>query len=204
MKRITISFLLMLSGILAFSQSKIEGRIYTEGSWFIPQSEDDTKKGFSAGGGVLASYPLHDIFAVSLGAGYRYKTNEATFYVPDDSGDSSGGYGEMPYKLVSETFPQHYFVVPLRFRVKPENKFFFEAGFEATWLLNYDIVNKKPEYNWSIGTGYHLSAEADIFLSYIHGFKEQGMGNKDREHYGQIYKNRMLMISISYTVFNRK
>lgn len=116
---------------------------------------------------MLASYPLHDILSVSLGAGYRYKTNEATFYVLDDSGNPSGGYGETSYKLVCETFPQHNFVVPLKFMVNPENKFFFEAGLEATWLLNYDIVNKKPEYNWSIGTGYHLSTKADISLSYM-------------------------------------
>jgi hypothetical protein len=202
MKLITMSLLLMLSSILAFSQSKIQGRIYTEGSWFIPHSEDNTKKGFSTGGGVLVSYPLHGILSVSLGAGYRYKTNEATFYIPDDSGSSSGGYGETSYKLVSETFPQHYLVVPLKFRIKPENKFFLEAGFEATWLLNYDIVNEKPEYNWAIGAGYHLSTKADISLSYMQGFKEQGMGNKNRDYYGQIYKNRMLMVSISYAIFD--
>ncbi|GET25414.1 outer membrane beta-barrel protein [Prolixibacter sp. NT017] len=197
MKRLAITTVFLLISLVSFSQSKFRAGIYVEGSQFFPEGTSVKKNGFSTGGGAYASYPIGKLFSASLGVGYRYKTNKTAFEIPDESNPTTG----YAYKTVEETYPQHYLVVPLKVKFTPVQKFFIEGGIETSWLLNYDYVNEKPEFNGLLGAGYHLTQKLDASLCYIRGFKDQGMGNKN--DYGQIYKNRMLTLTFSYSVFGK-
>ncbi|GET35060.1 hypothetical protein PbJCM13498_39230 [Prolixibacter bellariivorans] len=196
MKRLAITSVFLLISLVSFSQSKFRAGIYVEGSHFFPEGTSIKNNGFSTGGRAYASYPIGKLLSASLGVGYRYKSNKTTRVIVDESNYSTNTYG---YKTVEETYPQHYLVVPLKVKFTPAHKFFLEGGIETSWLLNYDYINDKPEFNWLLGAGYHLNQRLDASLSYIYGFKDQGMGNKNE--YGQTYRNRMLTLSLSYSIF---
>lgn len=124
-----------------------------------------------------------------------------------------GGYGSYPYGYDYTSgaenpkikFNQHYFVLPFKVSYLFTKNLFIETGIETTWLLNYDIVVEKPEFNWLVGLGYQKD-KWKASLSYTQGFDEQGMGaiNVDNVPYGQRYKNRSLMVNLSYSIFDLK
>lgn len=194
MKQLTITTLLSVLSLVAFSQNKFKAGIYTEGAWFFPDGAITLENGFVLGGGLYASYSIGKMFSTSLGAGYCFKTNKQERNEPVDTG----------YKIVTDKFPQHYFVIPLKIQFSPIPKFFLETGIESAWLLNYDVVFEKPEHNWLLGAGYQFSPKLKSSLSYRQGFKDQGFGgHREGEGYIQeVYKNRMLVLNVSYAIFD--
>ena len=207
MKKQILLTTLILSAFFSFGQLKPQIGVYTEGSWFLPKNITPNIKtkdrSFSAGGGLYVSNSIAGRFSASIGAGYRYKTNKATFLVLPDGGESGGVYGspdDYGYETHEREFPQHYFVVPVKVRYTNTRHLFLESGVEATWLLNYKYVSEKPEYNWLVGIGcskYRLQGS----VSYVIGLKDQGMGKiQDTDATGQSYRNQMLIVNLSYPI----
>lgn len=205
MKQITIILLLLVGSYFSYSQNKLSGGIYAEGGYFMPKGSVTLNNGFSTGGGLYAAYPLGRMFSLQLGAGYRYKTNKQKYSIPIDSNeDYEYTYG---FEYKTESLPQHYFTVPLKLQFSPINKFFLELGIEGAWLLNYDVVDEKPEYNWIVGAGYQITPAFKASLNYTQGGADQGFGDvlySSELSYAQVYKNRMLMLNLSYSIFGAK
>ncbi len=206
MKQFTILLMLILIGTFAFSQSKFKAGIYVEGGKGFPETSDIKKKGFSTGGGIYGSYPFLKKCSVSLGAGYRYKTHKAVRIIDYNEDDENLEYG-YGYETTDVEFQEHYFVMPLKLQFTPKRNFFIETGIETTWLLNYDYVNEKPEFNWVLGCGYHLGNKTNLAVRYVRGFKDQGFGNLDDTREvstkGELYRKRILMMSVSYSIFEK-
>lgn len=226
MKQITITFLLTLAAFAAFSQTKFSAGVYTEGGYFFPKSESKSDGNAALGAGIFADYKLTPKLGVSLQAGYRFKSNDATniiFYGDGNSPYGYGGYGS-GYETISKTFKQHYIVLPFKVSYLLTKKLFIEAGIETACILNYDkipsqlpdgtyvlpetynLINKKYEFDWIVGLGYNFSPKLKASVNYTQGFKDQGTGIKksNSDGYGQIYKNRMLMVNLSYSIFSSK
>lgn len=224
MKQITITTLIILTSLWAFSQSKFQAGVYAEGGYFFPKStysQQDIGNNLATGAGIFGSYDISQKLSVLLGAGYRYKSNNANSIVYTES-NGHGGYGyDSGYETIKRTYNQHYFAIPLKLRYLLSEKLFVEAGIETALLLNYDKVTddqlsddtnapyhdflmEKIEYDWIVGFGYKLSPKLNVSLNYTQGFDDQGMGSIKNlnESYGQRYKNRMLMLTISYSIFN--
>ncbi|WP_430973464.1 hypothetical protein [Sunxiuqinia rutila] len=207
MKQFLITLLLLAPVWATFAQSPTQIGIYSEGSWFFPKHDRSTfqsaTESLSTGVGMYVSSPIKGRFSASLGLGYRYKTNQASFLERTDEGSidyggEGGGYG---YSTVEQKFPQHYFTIPLKLRYTNSRHLFLESGLEAGWLLNYSRINEKPEYNWLLGIGYS-KYRLQGSLSYVQGLKDQGMGKIQNEKlYGQIYRNRMIVLNLSYTLW---
>lgn len=147
------------------------------------------------------------------------------------SGYGYGGYGQYVYQYdygtayASSRFNQHHIVLPLKVSYLFTKKLFIEAGVSASCILNYDkiestrqadgsyllpdtydAVNDKYEFDWIIGVGYKFSPKLKASVNYTQGFSEQGMGTLEQngDSYYQFYKNRMLMLNVSYSVFGGK
>ena len=189
MKHFTITFLLIATCFCGFSQKKFTLGAYLEGGYFFPK---DLKQTVSGGGGLYLNRPILKNLSVSLLAGYRYETNEDKFsrYITQTMSEN--------FNL---TFNQHYLVLPAKIKYNISNKAFMEGGIEAAWLLNYDIINKKPEYSWLIGFGYNIN-QLKASINFVQGLTEQGMGpiKYEGKGYGQILRNRMFIFSISHPI----
>ncbi len=202
--------------MFSFSQQKTEYGISTEGSWFMPRKEPEyrgwkARNGFGTGIGVYASRNLFWRFSADFGIAYRYKQmqQQHTVYIggggydPDNNKITEGDpYGNEKIE-VWDKLPMHYVVVPLHLKMLLSKNFFVKGGIESTWLVNYAVVNEKPEFNWIIGLGsqkYKLKWS----VNYIIGFKEQGFGDKtkkaDGQYKGSINKNNMLQFQLSYPI----
>ncbi len=223
MKTTTITLLLVLASLFSFSQTKFSTGIYAEGGYFFPKktySGDSFNNNAAFGGGGFIQYNITAKFAATLQAGYRYKSNENTswIYTPIDGYDY--GYGS---ETETHTYKQHYLILPLKLSYLLTKKLSVEAGIESAWILNYgkvtgdqlsedvnapyhNFVNEKQEFDWIVGLGYKLSPKLQASLNYTQGFTEQGMGaiKNIGDSYGQIYKNRMLMFYLSYSIFGSK
>ena len=175
MNKISFILLLITVSLSSLAQNHVQYGLYAEGGWFMPEMEDQAKQnGFSTGIGAYVSIPLWDKLSTTLGLGYRFKTNK-----------------NYQYRWIK--FPQHYLVIPLKPRYTTNRGFFFEAGIEASRVLNYERINEEIEYNWLVGIG-NSAHRLQWYLNYIEGFKEQGMG----DNVGQIYFNHMLLLGISF------
>lgn len=206
MKQITVILMLLLASNFSFSQEKTEFGINTEGSWFMPQRKPEslgwkTKNGFGTGIGVYSSYHIFERFSMDVSLAYRYKQMQQHYSVYTGSDEPDTGYSN--YAEGWDKLPMHYLVVPVHLKMLLSKNFFVKGGIESTWLLNYEIVNKKPEFNWTVGVGsqkYKLKWS----VNYIRGFKEQGFGDKTPEpdgHYnGSINRNNMLQLQLSYPI----
>ncbi|WP_303925303.1 outer membrane beta-barrel protein [Draconibacterium sediminis] len=220
MKQITIILCLLFAGYFSFSQNKLSAGIYAEGGYFFPKktySGESFENNTALGGGGFLQYHITTKFAAALQAGYRYKSNENTTrtYTPLEGYDY--GYGS---ETETHSYKQHYLILPLKLSYLITKKLSVEAGVEAARILNYDEVhiddltgdkwfdnvNHKTEFDWILGIGYSISPKIKASLNYIQGFKEQGMGSIKTldESYGQTYKNRMVMINLSYSIFGDK
>lgn len=212
MKKIFTVFLFTCYALFGYSQSKTEFGITTEGSWFMPHqtiSRDwATKAGFGTGIGVYASRNIFWRFSADIGLAYRYKQMQQHYVVY--TGSSSYG-SVVPYESTNiegwDKLPLHYIVVPLHLQLLLSKSFFIHGGIESTWLMNYEAVNEKPEYNWTLGFGsqkYKLKWS----VNYIKGFKDQGFGDRTLEadgHYkGSINRNNMLQLNLSYPIWLNK
>lgn len=127
--------------------------------------------------------------------------------------DGNGESGDYEYSYGSDNIegwdklPLHCIVVPVHLQLLLSKSFFVRGGIESTWLTNYEAVNEKPEFNWTLGFGsqkYKLKWS----VNYIRGFKDQGFGNKTIEadgHYiGSINRNNMLQLNLSYPIWQFK
>jgi len=220
MKYFFILFLISLS-LASYSQSKTEFGITTEGAWFMPHRTDGrdwaTKAGFGTGIGAYTFRNIFGRFSAEIGLAYRYKQMQQHYvnYPEVESGNSEniGGYShygsETGWTKIEgwDKLPMHYIVVPVHLQMLLTKSFFIRGGIESTWLLNYEAVNEKPEYNWTIGFGsqkYKLKWS----LNYIKGFKDQGFGSRTMEadgHYiGSINRNYMLQLNLSYPIWQKK
>lgn len=69
--------------------------------------------------------------------------------------------------------------------------------------MNYEAVNEKPEFNWTVGFGSQKN-KLKWSVNYIKGFKEQGFSDKQAEpdgHYkGSINRNNMFQLQLSYPI----
>jgi hypothetical protein len=219
---------LSISSVLA--QPKIQFGVTTEGSWFMPSQtiptiRDQIKDGFGAGIGVNAFRDLFWRVSADVGILYRYTEMKQYYQVYYDAGGyavygndwfcfTGGGNGVnidyIDYTELSEGWyklPMHSLVVPIHLRLHFTKNLFIKGGIESAWLLNHEVVNEKPEFNWTIGfesDQYKLSWS----VNYIKGFKDQGFGNHIPEadgHYkGSIYRNNMLQLSLSYPIWQKK
>ena len=205
MKQLFISTLFVFITMSSFAQSKTQFGVYAEGGLFFPDKGADSsspnKNGPGAGAGFYASTPISGRLSASLGAGYRYKENQRYLTILSDETFLDTEYYS-PYKTFWQKFSQHYLTVPLKLRYTTKTNLFVEGGIEASWLLNYNYANEKTEFNWQVGIG-SCKYRVGWSLIYIQGFKEQGMGvMSGYQHLGQIYNNRMLFLSLSYTLWN--
>lgn len=206
MKQITIILCLLFAGYLSFSQEKTEFGITAEGSWFmphrteIPYTTNDwaTKNGFGTGIGIYASRDIFWRVSADIGIAYRYKQMQQHYSVYTGSDNAEG------YPINAEGWdklPMHYVVVPIHLKVLLSKNFFVKGGIESTWLLNYDVVNEKPEFNWIVGFGSQKH-KLKWSVNYIRGFKEQGFLHKNIEpegyYKGSINRNNMLQLQLSY------
>lgn len=218
----------------SIAQPKIQFGIMTEGSWLMPEStyestRDEIKDGFGAGIGVYVSRDIFWRVSADFGFLYRYSQikqyyqtsyDDGGYYVMGDNGfcftgggngvDNTLNIGYIDYVTNTEGWdklPMHSLVLPIRLRLHFTENLFLCGGIESSWLLNYEIVNEIPEFNWILGFGsdkYKLRWS----LNYIRGFKDQGFGNSTPEadnHYkGAIYRNNMLQLSLAYPIWQIK
>ena len=220
MKTVFVFIIFSFLAFISYSQSKTQLGITTEGSWFMPSEtiptlRNEQKDGFGAGLGVYASRNIFWRFSADIGIAYRYKQMRQfyTVYSDNTGGYSPYGYGYSPYGYGSfsvegwDKLPMHYIVVPLHLQMLLTKSFFIRGGIESTWLLNYKVVNKKPEFNWTLGFGSQKH-RLKWSINYIKGFKDQGFGNRTMEvdgHYkGSINRNHMLQLSLSYPIWQKK
>lgn len=197
---------IQLGSVLA--QSKTEYGITTEGTWFMPHRTDGrdwaTKAGFGTGIGVYASRNILGRVSADIGLAYRYKQMQQHYVVYTGNG---GVYD--PYANIEgwDKLPMHYIVVPAHLQILLSKSFFIRGGIESTWLLNYKVVNEKPEFNWTLGFGSQKH-KLKWSVNYIKGFKDQGFGNKTTEadgHYkGSINRNNMFQLNLSYPIWKTK
>ncbi len=192
----------------SFSQEKTEIGITTEGSWFIPHRAETpyttndwaTQNGFGTGIGFYASRDIFWRVSTDIGIAYRYKQMQQHYSVYTGSDDTNG----YPINAKGwDKLPMHYIIVPVHLKMLLNKSFFIIGGIESTWLLNYDVVNEKPEFNWVVGFGsqkYKLKWS----VNYIRGFKEQGFLHKNMEpegyYKGSINLNNMLQLKLSYPI----
>jgi hypothetical protein len=211
-KLLVIIILLSSTSMFSFSQSKTEFGITTEGSWFMPQQSYGrdwaTKAGFGAGIGVYASRNIFWRFSADIGLVYRYKQMQQHYVVYPDNTDGFDPYGYGSPRIEGwDKLPMHYIVVPVHLQMLLSKSFFVRVGIESTWLMNYEAVNEKPEYNWTIGFG---SQKHKLIWSvnYIKGFKDQGFGDRtmkaDGHFFGSVNRNNMLQLSLSYPIWQIK
>ncbi len=211
-----IIFLLSCISTISNSQPKIQFGITTEGSWFMPQQSYGhdlaTKAGFGTGIGVYASRNIFWRFSADVGLAYRYKQMQQHYvvYTGNDGGYDPNGYGSGSGSTNIEGWdklPMHSLVVPIHLRLHFTKNLFVKGGIESAWLLNYEAVNEKPEFNWTVGLGSDKH-KLRWSLNYIKGFKDQGFGDRTPEadgHYkGSIYRNNMLQLSLSYPIWQSK
>jgi hypothetical protein len=215
--------LLVLASLFSFSQSKFKAGVYAEGGYFFPQNSSSVvtlENNLATGIGVFSAYDINQKLSVSLGAGYRFKPNntKSLDYGYNPYGYSGSGYGGVAERE-EYTFRQHYFVLPLKLRFLLSKKLFAEAGITSAWILNqgdenviqlsetpdgyYNAsINEKQEFDWNIGLGYKLTPKLNVALSYTQGIKEQGISyiTNTTNLNSHIYKNRMLMLNVSYTI----
>ena len=217
----------------AISQPKIQFGATTEGSWFMPSEtlpniRTQIKDGFGAGVGVYASRNLFWRVSADAGLSYRYTEMKQFYQAYTDGGGyyvvgydgfclTGGGNGVNPvnigyldYTTITEGWdklPMHSLVVPFHLRLHFTKNLFVKGGIESVWLLNYEVVNEKPEFNWTLGLGSDKH-KLSWSVNYIKGFKDQGFGNRTPEadgHYkGSIYRNNMLQLSLSYPIWQKR
>ncbi len=227
MKQLTISLLLILASFYSFSQSKIQFGAYAEGGSFFPKetplNQRPQTNGFSSGAGIYISTVIWGNLSASLGAGYRYKFNKQTetsnnlpYYYSGVYGgygySSYGGYGsydpgsyynyETPSKRYN--YPQSYVTLPLKLKYSFGHLVFLETGVEASRLLNYKYVKEDTEFDWLVGIGcdkYRLH----VAIEYVQGFRIQKMWDiQGYSELGESFRNRMLMLNLSYPIFGSK
>jgi hypothetical protein len=213
MKRLLV-IIILLSCISTFSYSQIktEFGITTEGSWFMPHQtigrDWATKAGFGTGIGVYASQNLFWRVSADIGLAFRYKQMQQHYVVYSENG---GGYDPYGYGSANiegwDKLPLHYIIVPVHLQMLLSKSFFIRGGIESTWLMNYEAVNEKPEYNWTLGFGSQKH-KLKWSVNYIKGFKDQGFGDRTLEpdgHYKvSINRNNMLQLSLSYPIWQLK
>jgi len=205
---------LTLFTFLSYSQPKIQFGVTTEGSWFMPSEttpyfRDLKKDGFGVGIGVYASRNLFWRVSADAGLLYRYTEMKQYYSVIDTTGGdygNSSGYSSTSFDGWDK-LPMHSLVVPIHLRLHFTKNLFVRGGIESTWLLNYEFVNEKPEFNWTLGIGSDKH-KLSWSVNYIKGFKDQGFGKSTPEadgHYkGSIYRNNMVQLSLSYPIWQKK
>jgi len=207
MKTVFVIILLVGISTFSYSQSKTEFGLTTEGSWFMPHQNYGhdwaTKAGFGTGIGVYASQNIFWRFSADIGLAFRYKQMKQHY---PKSGTSTGSY-VYQYEEGWDKLPMHYIVVPVHLQMLLSKSFFIRGGIESTWLMNYKVVNEKPEFNWTLGFGsqkYKLKWS----VNYIKGFKDQGFGDitlePDGHSKGSINRNNMLQLNLSYPIWQIK
>lgn len=220
MKKVLSILVFTCLALLGYSQSKTEFGLTTEGSWFMPHQtigrDWATKAGFGTGVGAYASRNIFWRFSADIGLGYRYKQMQQHYHIY--TGVGGYDYSSSPVSVSGDSYasdyiegwdklPMHYIVVPLHLQLLLSKSFFIRGGMESTWLLNWDAVNEKPEYNWTAGFGSQKH-QLKWSLNYIKGFKNQGFGNRTSEtdgHYKiSINRNNMLQLNLSYPIWQNK
>lgn len=207
-KLLFIIILLSCISTFSYSQSKTEFGVTTEGSWFMPYRSYDhnwvTKAGFGTGIGVYASRNIFWRFSADIGLAYRYKQMQQHYMVYTGNG---GVYNPNANIEGWDKLPMHYVVVPIHLQLLLSKSFFIRGGIESTWLTNYENVNEKPEFNWTIGFGSQKH-KLKWSVNYIKGFKDQGFGNRtmevDGHRKGSINRNNMLQLRFSYPITLKK
>lgn len=222
MKTVFVFTIFSFLAFISYAQSKTQFGITTEGSWFMPSENiptlrNEQKDGFGVGFGIYASRNIFWRFSADIGIAYRYKQMRQFYevYSGNTDGYSGTGYGYSSYDYGYEyghlegwdKLPMHYIVVPVHLQMLLTKSFFIRGGIESTWLLNYKVVNEKPEFNWTLGFGSQKH-KLKWSVNYIKGFKDQGFGNRTMEvdgHYkGSINRNNMLQLSLSYPIWQKK
>ncbi len=195
MKQLAISILLVLAVFAASAQQSHQIGIYTEGAWFMPKefssNSNSLKNGFGVGAGIYVSSPIWKKLSAVAGLGYRYKENKSQQYLID----------EPSYTTYWTKFNQSYLVIPVKLQYPVSRHYFVETGVDISWLLNYKHVNEKPEFDWVVGFG-SKQHRLQWSVNYKQGFDWQGFGELDgTNHVGQVFRNRMLVVNLSYPLW---
>lgn len=223
-----ILLLLLTSSLFissAKAQSPVEYGITAEGTWFMPDNYLHDlpmyEYTFGLGVGAYASKNLANKLSADLGITYRLNDLREKIFAPNSSGYTGGGYGygyggyppysydpgdAYIYENDRKTYVLKYVVLPLHLNYFVDNHFFIRGGIEASWLLNFDALNGKTQFNWITGIGYKAK-RLKWSLSYIHGFKEVKFNNKQSTLFSEgpssTYRNRMIQFSVSYPFFQK-
>jgi hypothetical protein len=127
-------------------------------------------------------------------------------YYQYDAGQYDAGGGDW------KKFPQHYLVIPLKLQYPVWRNLFVETGVEAAWLLNYKYIKENIESDWMVGFGCNKH-RLRWSVNFLQGFKNQRMGDikeielgniDELDQVGQVYRNRMLVLSLSYPLYSKK
>lgn len=216
-KLLFILLLLSCISTLSYSQSKTEFGVTTEGFWFMPQQTQTTirdfspKSSFGTGIGIYVSRNIFWRFSADLGLSYRYKQIQQ-YYIVYNNNQNGGAYNPYGYGYGSDyiegwdKLPMHYIVVPVHLQFLISKSIFVKGGIETTWLTNYEAVNEKPEFNWTLGFGSQKH-KLKWSVNYIKGFKDQGFGDRtmkaDGHFLGSINRNQMLQLNLSYPIWQK-
>lgn len=213
MKKLFLFITVFLFSLFSFSQSKTEFGITTECSWVTPKPNnrysEPNRNGWGTGIGVYASRNIFWKFSADAGLLFRYKQMEQHYTMPDIPGTSTGDPYGYQHEDGWKKYGLNYIVVPIHLQLLYSKYAFIRGGIEASWLTNYNPGNKKTEYNWMVGIGsqrYKLKWS----VNYIHGFKEVGFMNglyemeNGKYKSGTIYQNKMLQLSLSYPIWQKK
>ena len=232
----TIVFCLCFNSVIAQSKIELglttEGSWFMPGRF--SKDAPTNKDGFGTGIGVYASKNISNKWSANIGLTYRYKEmqelvpnnylanafNVGGNYSPygggyGQYGGSYGGYGigygtnySYENKLdFWQKYPHHYVVVPINIQYLFYKNFFVLGGVESTWLINYNSVDQKPEFNWVVGLGNKMN-KLKWTVKYIRGFKDQTFDNELLADYGvptpTTYRNNMIQLSLSYAIWQKK
>ena len=209
MKRAFGIILLIGLSMFGYSQSKTEFGVTTEGSWFTPRPIDKYSEpnhnGWDTGIGVYASRIIFWRLSADIGIAYRYKQFQQHY---GEFGYEGNLYGSSTQGEGWKKYPLHYVVMPVHLQLLTGKYFFLRGGIEASWLTNYNIGNKKTEYNWTMGFGsqkYKLKWS----VNYIRGFKEVGFLTgqyeieNEKYYTGASYQNQMFQLNFSYPIWQK-
>jgi len=232
----TIVLCLCFNSVIAQSKIELglttEGSWFMPGKY--SKDAPTIKDGFGAGIGVYASKSISNKLSANIGLTYRYKEMQELVnnnYMANAFPPYNGGYGSYGSSYGSSygglggdyvdygsnyryeygdfwgKYPHHYVVVPLNLQLFIYKDFYVLGGAESTWLINYNFVDQKPEFNWVVGFGNQMN-KFKWSVKYIRGFKDQTFDNELLADYGvrtyTTYRNNMVQLSLSYAIWQKK
>lgn len=203
MKKMLFTSLLFSVVWMCSAKEPLKINLIVENAYVSPiklsEYSDDYKDGYSAGIGGYLVKDIWKCFSGDVGLTFRRKSFQQLMTGYFDEGHV---YHHEPDQWMR--FQQNQIAIPLHVRTYLTKRFFLLAGLEHAFILDPKDVKKKSEDNWLLGLGGN-PGRFNWNLSYMEGFQERGVvreiGNKT---YSSGYKNRMIQLSFSYPLWQKK